>query len=114
MKYISGRPLYDADLIFVIQEMKKLSSSFHLLGTKFFKEAIKMMIYQSRCVYNINFNVRERNHRIHMILDANTLDVLIFEDISMTTHHPHPEQSKAGNTSSSRDSKYWHDIKNNG
>ena len=64
------------------------------------------MIYESRCVYDIHFNVLKSDARMHVILDAHTLDVLFFDNVAQTSGSKDPDQADSGRTSSSLRNKY--------
>ena len=65
------------------------------------------MIYESRCVYDIHFNVLKSDARMHVILDAHTLDVLVFGNVAQTSGSKNPDQANSGRTSSNLRNKYW-------
>ena len=65
------------------------------------------MIYESRCVYDIHFNVLKSDARMHVILDAHTLDVLFFHNVAQTSGSKNPDQANSGRTSSNLRNKYW-------
>ena len=64
------------------------------------------MIYESRCVYDIHFNVLKSDARMHVILDAHTLDVLFFDNVAQTSGSKNPDQADSGPTSSNLRNQY--------
>ena len=63
-------------------------------------ESTQVMIYESRCVYDIHFNVLKSDVRMHVILDAHTLDVLLFGNVAQTSGSNNPDLADAGRSSS--------------
>ena len=65
------------------------------------------MIYESRCVYDIHFNVLKSDVRMHVILNAQTLDVLLFGNVAQTSGYNNPDPADSGRSSSKPRNKYW-------
>ena len=91
-------------MIFVIFYLDKFISSLWFLDVD--DESTQVMIYESRCVYDIHFNVLKSDARMHVILDAHTLDVLFFHNVAQTSGSKNPDQANSGCTSSNLRNKY--------